>query len=86
MVTDLVCQRNGAGATRMVTVEYAADPATRATVPSGRVQVHDGSSRRVLASGLNLPVAAALDPASGSLFVATLGGVIFRYPAPWGLV
>ncbi|MBL8237490.1 MAG: ScyD/ScyE family protein [Bryobacterales bacterium] len=82
MVTDLVCQRNAAGAARMVTVEYAADPATRATVPSGRVQVHDGSSRRVLASGLNLPVAAALDSATGNLFVATLGGVIFRYPAP----
>lgn len=82
MVTDLFCQRNATGAARMVTVEYAADPDTRVTVPSGRVQVHDGSSRRVLASGLNLPVAVTLDPTSGSLFVATLGGAIFRFPAP----
>ena len=82
MVTDLVCLRNAAGAARMVTVEYAAEPATRATVPSGRVLVHDGPSRRLVASGLNLPVAVTQDPASGSLFVATLGGVIFRFPAP----
>ncbi len=82
MVTDLACLRTTAGAARMVTVEYAAEPVTRTTVPSGRVQVHDGSSRRVVAGGLNLPVAVTQDPASGSLFVATLGGVIFRFPAP----
>lgn len=82
MATDLVCMRNSSGtAVRMVTVEYAADPATRATVPSGRVQVHDGTARQVVASGLNLPVAATWDPASGGLFVATLNGTIFRYPA-----
>lgn len=82
MVTDLACQRNAAGATRMVTVEYAAEPSTRAAVPSGRVQIHEGSSRRVVASGLNLPVAVAQDAVTGSLFVATLGGLILRFPAP----
>lgn len=83
MATDMVCIRNAAGATRIVTVEYAADPATRATVASGRVQlIGNGPARQVLAAGLNLPVAVTHDPASGRLFVATIAGAVYQLPMP----
>jgi hypothetical protein len=65
----------------VVTVEYLTD-AANPNAPTGRVQMFDGSDKRVLAEGLLLPVGVAQDPISNELFVVTLGGQILRLPAP----
>lgn len=81
MTTDLVCLRGGSeSAPRVVTVEYSTT--TDRTVPSGRVQLIDGSQKKVLVENVLLPTAAAQDPVSGDLFVATLAGLILRVPLP----
>jgi hypothetical protein len=78
---DMICL-SGQGATpRVVTVEYLTD-AANPNAPTGRVQIFDGSNKRVLAEGLPLPVGVASDPLTGELFVVTLGGQILRLPAP----
>jgi hypothetical protein len=81
MTTDLLCLRGGtAGPPRVVTVEYSTT--TDRTIPSGRVQLIDGSQRRAVMRDILLPTSVSRDPVSGDLFVATLPGVIFRAPLP----
>ena len=81
MTNDMICLQGGtASVPRVVTVEYSTT-ADR-TAPSGRVQLINGSQKRVLAENLLLPTSVARDPVSGDLFVATLPGSIFRLPSP----
>ena len=81
MTTDMVCLRGGSeGAPRVATVEYSTT--TDRTVPSGRVQLIEGSQKTVLLENVLLPTSAAQDPMSGDLFVATLSGLIVRVPLP----
>ena len=81
MTNDMICLRGGtASAPRVVTVEYSTT--TDRTIPSGRVQLIDGSQRRVVAQNLLLPTTVTQDSISGDLFVATLSGSIFRVPLP----
>jgi hypothetical protein len=78
---DMTCLRGQGATPRVVTVEYLTD-AANPNAPTGRVQMFDGSDKRVLAEGLLLPVGVAQDPISNELFVVTLGGQILRLPAP----
>lgn len=81
MVNDIVCLRGGtAAAPRLAVVEISTDSAIRLNPPTGRVQVINGSQKRVLAANLPLPTAAIEDPATGDLLVLTLTGSILRYP------
>jgi hypothetical protein len=81
MTNDMVCLPGGnASAPRVVTVEYSRT-ADR-TVASGRVQLIDGSQRKVVLDNILLPTSATQDPISGDIFVATLGGAIYRAPLP----
>jgi hypothetical protein len=81
MTNDMICLRGGsATAPRLVTVEFTQN--FLSTEPSGRVQLIDGSQKRVLMQNVLLPVGAAQDPISGDIFVATLTGSIFRTPLP----
>jgi DNA-binding beta-propeller fold protein YncE len=81
MTNDLVCLPVGtANAPRLVTVEYRTG--SDFVTPSGRVQLINGAQRRVIAENLPLPTAAAFDPSSGDLCVATLTGSVFRMHLP----
>lgn len=81
MTTDMICLRGGtAAAPRLVTVEFTQDFSNMA--PSGRVQVINGSEKRVVMRDVPVPTGVAQDPISGDVFVATLTGSIFRTPLP----
>ena len=81
MVNDLVCLRGSTPAVpRLATIEISTDSAIRLNPPTGRVQLFEGSQRRVVAENLPLPTGAVEDPLTGDLFVLTLTGSIFRFP------
>ena len=83
MATDMACLRGGTGAVpRIATVEYSITPPANFTTPSGRVQVFDGSQRRVVAQDILLPTGITQDPVSGDLFVVTFSGTILRFSLP----
>ena len=83
MASDLLCLRGGSEtAPKVVTVEYTTTPPANFTTGAGRVQLTDGTQKRVLAQGLLLPTAIAQSPTSGELYVLTVPGTIFRLPAP----
>jgi hypothetical protein len=49
--------------------------------PSGRIKVIEGGATRVLASGFFF-TGVSVDPRTGEIYAATLGGAILRFPAP----
>lgn len=76
-VTDIACIRGSGGGPGVVAAEF-----TTGQGPSGRIKVHDGSTSRIVASGIQAPTGVAVDPRTGEVYVAGLGGVILRLPAP----
>ena len=81
MASDMLCLRGGnENAPKVVTVEYTTTPPANFTTGAGRVQLIDGTQKKVLAQGLLLPTGIAQHPMSGELYVLTLPGAIFRLP------
>jgi hypothetical protein len=77
MTNDLLCLAGGtATAPRLVTVEF--NTTGDLTAASGRVQLVEGSQKRLLAQNLPAPTSVAQDSTTGDLFVATVTGSIFR--------
>jgi hypothetical protein len=81
MTNDMICLRGATlRAPRLVTVELSQN--FFSTQPSGRLQLINGSEKRVLMRNVLLPVRVAQHPVSTDLFVATLTGSIFRMSLP----
>jgi hypothetical protein len=74
-VTDIACS----GASKVIASEFTID--LTAPAPSGRIKVIEGGATRVLASGFFF-TGVSVDPRTGEIYAATLGGAILRFPAP----
>jgi hypothetical protein len=81
-VVDMTCLDGPSGSTpKIVTVEFWLEFPNQ-TVPSGRIQLLEGSTAKILADKVAQPTGVAQDPSTGELLVVTLAGQVLRFPKP----
>ena len=73
-VTDIDCAAADTSR-RLVAAEFTLD--ITGAAPTGRVKIYDGTTSTVVASGF-APTGVAIEPGSGDIYVALLGGRILR--------